>query len=594
MAMKVRTTNQAGANEAHLNKLATQLTPICRNILLKYGDDFSSAIYEGVDKADFCMFALYRGKPYFVFEGDAINKMVPIDSPEFNGFIGRLIKLALGKAPSPRLMKPTLENLKNEITLDGVNIEAAEFNSYLNAAIPNEGVVLDSNDQNGSALLLRDGVVISANSPTELTFIHKPAKGKLTYIPSGGDNLKLEKLHDLFSNLNRNQFYLVLAYITFILAHPRSQGLTYPMLYVYGSAGTGKTTVVKLITKLLGLGEDTVKSLPKSVRDLVAIAANNYVLCFDNVSNINDELSNAFCNVVTGVTVTGRTLHTNTDITDTVVHQPMILTAITLPRQYDLTTRAAFINTSKPTKSYRNENEIFQLLDAMLPEVQSWLLDTTAKTMKNVVDVESIIDHRAASYIQWVAGFEKTMGIEDQSIQKCFMKETEEGLNQQTAEHNPFITSIAGVVQEFGEFTGTPTEVHKAVSSYIQSLEMRLPNGWPANANAMSIKLNNSVELLAKQGVEWFVDAKRGTKGRKATLRPILLPEKKETQPLLDDQELKQPTLPDTSELDLVLDDDLDWTESALEDMVLENDTLLQSREKTETASHAELLAFLG
>ncbi|CED58348.1 Putative uncharacterized protein [Moritella viscosa] len=594
MAMKVRTTNQTGANETHLNKLITRLHPIIRSILLKYGDDLSSAICEGVGKAGFCMFALYRGKPYFVFEGEAINKMVPIDSPEFNGFIGKLIKLALGKAPSPRLMKPALENLKNEIILDGVVVEAAEFNSYLNAAFPNEGVILDSNDQNGGSLLLRDGVVTSPETATGLTFIHKPAKGKLTYIPSGGDNLKLEKLHDLFSNLNRNQFYLILAYITFILAHPRSQGLTYPMLYVYGSAGTGKTTVVKLITKLLGLGQDTVKTLPKSERDLVAIAANHYILCFDNVANISNELSNAFCNVVTGATVTARTLHTNTDTTDIEYHQPMIMTAITLPRQYDLTTRAAFIHTSKPTKSYKNENEIFQLLDAMLPEVQSWLLDTAAKTMKNVVDVESIIDHRAASYIQWVAGFEKTMGIEDQSIQKCFMKETEEGLNQQTAEHNPFITSIAGAVEEFGEFTGTPTEVHKALGSYIQSLEMRLPIGWPANANAMSIKLNNSVELLAKQGVEWFVDAKRGTKGRNATLRPILLPEKKETLPLLDDQELKQPTLPDVSELELVPDDALDWTESALEDMVLEDDTSLASRKKTEEENHAELLAFLG
>ncbi|SGY81432.1 hypothetical protein [Moritella viscosa] len=584
MAMKVNlTTNQTGVNEAHLSKLIIRLHPIIRAFLLKCGGDLSSAIYEAICKADFCMFALYRGKPYFVFEGETINKMVLIDSPEFSGFIGRLIKLAQGKAPASRAMKPALENLKNEIILDGAVIEAAEFNSYLNAAFPNEGVILDSNDQNGGALLLRDGVVASDNAPTGLTFIHKPAKGKLTYIPSGGDNLKLEKLHDLFSNLNRNQFYLVLAYITFILAHPRSQGLTYPMLYVYGSAGTGKTTVVKLITKLLGLGQDTVKTLPKSERDLVAIAANHYILCFDNVANISNELSNAFCNVVTGATVTARTLHTNTDTTDIETHQPIIMTAITLPRQYDLTTRAAFLNTSKPTKSYRNENEIFQLLDVMLPEVQSWLLDTTAKTMMNVNDVESIIDHRAASYIQWVAGFEKTMGIEDQSVQKCFMKETEEGLNQQTAEHNPFITSITAAVEEFGEFIGTPTEVHQVLSSYIQSLEMRLPIGWPANANAMSIKLNNSVELLAKQGVEWFVDAKRGTKGRKATLRPILLPEKKETPPLPDEQELKPTTLHDASELDLVLDDELEWDEPAIEDTSIEDDEFIQLCEDIET-----------
>jgi len=581
MAMKVRTTTSR-PDENHLNKLATQLTPICRNILLKHGDDLSSAIYESVDKADFCMFALYRGKSYFAFEGKTINKMVPIDSPEFNGFIGKLIKSAQGKAPGSRAMNLALDNLKNEIALDNVVIEAAEYNSYLNAAFPSEGVILDNNDQEGGSLLLKDGVVTSPDTATGLTLIHKPAKGKLTYIPSGGDNLKLETLHDLFSNLNINQFYLVLAYITFIFAHPRNEGLTFPMLYVYGPAGTGKTTVVKLITKLLGLGEASVKSLPNDIRDLIAAAANNYVLCFDNVSNINTKLSNAFCNVVTGSTMTDRTLHTNIGTTDTKLHQPMIMTAITLPRQYDLSTRAVFLNTGKPTRRYKNENEIFQLLDAMLPEVQSWLLDTAAKTMVNLNNVESIVDHRAASYTQWVAAFEQTIGVKDQSIQKHFTKATEEGLNQQTAEHNPLITSIVGAVEEFGEFIGTPTEVHKALGSYIQSLEMRLPNGWPANANAMSIKLNNSVELLAKQGVEWFVDAKRGTKGRKATLRPILLPEKKETPPLPDEQDLKPTTLHDASDLDLSQDSEFEWTTTELEDTSIEDDEFIQLCEDIE------------
>lgn len=581
MAMKVRTTNQTGANQNHLNASMKPLIPILRNALLRCGDDLSSAIFESIDQVDSCMLALYRRKPYFIFEGKAMNKMVSVDSPEFLGFIAKSVKLAQGKSVAPRAMSLALESLKNEVILDGLDIDGSEYNAYLDASNPASGVLLDINDPEGRGLLMQDGRVQLAEVPTELTFVDKPSKGALSYVPLSESKVSLEELHALFSNLDKSQFYLVLAYITFIFAHPRNEGLTFPMLYVYGSAGTGKTTVVKLITKLLGLGEATVKSLPKSVRDLVAIAANDYVLCFDNVSNISDKLSNAFCNVVTGSTVTDRTLHTNIGTTDTVLHQPMIMTAISLPKQYDLSTRAIFLNSSKPTKRYKNEREIFQLLDNMLPEVQSCLLDATAKTLVHLDDVESIVDHRAASFTQWVAAFEKTIGIEDQSIQKFFTKATEEGLNQQTAEHNPIITSIAEAARECGEFSGTPTEVYRALTRYIEAFETRLPRSWPANANAMSIKLNNSVGLLAKQGVEWFVDAKRGTNGRKATLRSAPLP-------------VQDSSLSDDTDLELVSDNDLDWNDLDFEDTALENASLQQYKKKTQEESDAELLALLG
>ena len=590
MAMKVRTTKQTGSSQTHFSQLIKRLVPILKSTLLKHDDDLSSAIYEAIETADFCMFALYRGKSYFIVEGKAINKMVPVDSSEFSGFIAKSIKLAQGKSAAQRSISSAIDSLKNEIVLDDVVIEGAEYNSYLDAAKPAEGVVLDVNDQDGRALLLQDGQVMLISSPTELTFVNKPSKGQFTYRPSIAESVSLNQLRKLFSNLTEEQFYLVLAYTSFILAHPRQQGLTYPMLYVYGSAGTGKTTVVRLITKLLGLGEATVKSLPKNVRDLVATAANDYVLCFDNVSNINNKLSDAFCNVITGGTVADRTLYTNTEVTETELHQPMIMTAISLPKQYDLATRAVFLKSSKPTAQYQNEREIFQRLDAMLPEVQSWLLEMTAKTLSIVGDTESIVEHRASSFSQWVAAFEQTIGINGQSIQKHFAEATEEGMNQQTAEHNPLITSIVGAVQEFGEFSGTPTEVHKALGSYIQSLEMSLPQGWPANANAMSIKLNNAVDLLAKHGVEWFVDAKRGTKGRKATLRPI----EPEVQLQPDEQESKEPPMLEAPELVLAQDSELDWAETDIEDETLENDTTSQFLEETQEESDAALLALLG
>lgn len=409
-----------------------------------------------------------------------------------------------------------------------------------------------------------------------------------------------------------------MAYAGFILSHPRADGLTFPILYLHGNAGSGKTTVARLIAMLLGLNGTKVKTQPKDIRDLIATASHNYMLCFDNCGRMSDDLANAMCSVATGGTVDGRKLYTNVDLVETLLLQPMILTAIKFPKQYDLCTRSIFIKAGVPQITYASDTEIYQKLSSILPQAQSWLLSMTAKAMVVMDDVESIAKFRGGDFNTFLAAFETVLGITDQSVQKYVNKAQEEALNMQALEHDELLASIISIVHQHNSFSGGPTAVHKMLHTAIMSDMRRLPSNWPQNASALSTKLNRMKEQLEKHGVEVISGGTRGTNGRKLTLRAIEKAQNVEditahkpsfseplTYPESDPLEVNRfvEELPELPELDPAdMDDDFDpLNESEMDQLMEEHyritskfDSVSKWHEMTQAESDAATSAFLG
>lgn len=501
----------------------------------------SDALTDAVKKTANCMIANDEQSPTFIIASGAVNYSVPLESKQFSGFIFSVAKAVGAKGLLDTDVKKVINAMSLCASIDAHEVSVSSYNEYLDGSDPTQGVVLNTNEIDGKALVLSNGEISEVDAPTGITFKYAPQNGGLKYDAHHVvDDSIADTLMQLFSNLSKNQFWLIMAYVTYIVSHPRANGLTFPILYLHGNAGTGKTTVARLITKLLGLGENTVKGQPKDGRDLVAIVSKNYVMCFDNCGGISDRMSNLLCSVATGGTMDDRRLHTNTDIVDTRFHQPLIMTAISFPKQYDLCTRALFVKAGKPKVVYASDTEIFRKLDPVLPQAQTWLLEIAAKAMTLMDQVQPIAKHRAADFNTWLAAFEKAAGIKDQSVQQYVNKAQENALNQQVVEHDEFLASIVNVVQQRKQFSGGPTEVHKALMSAILAGMRRLPRNWPQNASALTGKLNRIKEQLAKQGIEVLSGGTRGTNGRKLTLRvmetasvvatPETVPEQPETE----------------------------------------------------------------
>ena len=64
-----------------------------------------------------------------------------------------------------------------------------------------------------------------------------------------------------------------------------------PVLVVKGDQGAGKSTACRAISRLIDPRTSALRGAPHNVRDLVAAARNSWLVCFDNLSHLPEELA---------------------------------------------------------------------------------------------------------------------------------------------------------------------------------------------------------------------------------------------------------------------------------------------------------------
>lgn len=115
-----------------------------------------------------------------------------------------------------------------------------------------------------------------------------------------------------YLNLKRNDdLYLVLAFIlkTFII-----NVKSCVILVFQGKQDSGKSIASELIKYIIDPSTPLLSSPPKNTEDLVITLNSCYLPAFDNLSGINNELSDFLCSLVYGVSYTKRTLYTDDDM----------------------------------------------------------------------------------------------------------------------------------------------------------------------------------------------------------------------------------------------------------------------------------------
>ena len=84
-----------------------------------------------------------------------------------------------------------------------------------------------------------------------------------------------------------------------------------PVLVVEGDQGAGKSTACRAISRLINPRSSALRGAPHDVRDLVAAARNPWLVCFDNLSHLPEELADAACRLATGGGFGGRELYSD-------------------------------------------------------------------------------------------------------------------------------------------------------------------------------------------------------------------------------------------------------------------------------------------
>ena len=247
----------------------------------------------------------------------------PIDSTKFKRYLSKLYYDNFeGRIANTEAIKSAVSQLEAKAFYEG-QISHLHLRVAWDNPDATESIYYDlSDDKNRCVKVTRDGWVIIENQIEVLfrNYNHlKPQVEPVTTITSldGMDSIDSKMFNEFLSlfNLKTNKEntedikLLLKCYIIslFIPEIPK------PILLLHGEQGGAKSTFQELIQRLVDPSITQTLTFPRDSNEFIQQLSHNLIAYYDNVSIIQDWISDLLCRAVTGSSFSKRALYTNDD-----------------------------------------------------------------------------------------------------------------------------------------------------------------------------------------------------------------------------------------------------------------------------------------
>lgn len=241
-----------------------------------------------------------------------------------------------------------------------------------------------------------------------------------------------------------------------------------PLMVILGEHGSIKTTIAKSVKRIIDPSGENISSLPTKMEDLILHFANRYIANFDNVSNINDEVSDILCRAITGEGQSKRKLYSDSDEIIFNYRRKCILNGIFPPLdRTDLRDRMIRYETL-PVKDIEriSESEFNKRLVELLPYVMGQIFQSLQKVLSIYDSFKNEIKNppRMADFTVYGECISRTLNYEPLSFVKDYkLKLDEDTLD--VAESYPIIQLIELIMKDKMTYEKTVSEFYKEVCS---------------------------------------------------------------------------------------------------------------------------------
>ncbi len=334
-----------------------------------------------------------------------------------------------------------------------------------------------------------------------------------TVLPAEVGNLGLLKK---YLNLDAVSVTLFIAWLTYTLAHPKVPRSKYVILVLQGGQGSGKSVLCKIIMLLLDPSIVGVQLMPTNPKDFSIAAQNSHVLCYDNIREFKQSMSDVLCMASTGGAMASRQLYSDADQSVLYMHVALVLNGIhSFISEPDLAQRCLPLEL-KPIigTSIKSEAELAKELQVDMPAIMRGLLDLTANILTHLPTAEVTNPERMIDFVRWLAAMEAAEGVPAGIYQGVYSDAIRQGQLDSLLDN-----VLAAAVLEFaqghvGTWSGAPAELLIQLNRKA-SIGTQRSRDWPSNPIALSKRLMPMQHSLATQGVT--LEFRRG-KNRNITI----------------------------------------------------------------------------
>ena len=447
-------------------------------------------------------------------------------NPELFGALAAVFKSGKPRVPKAQAITDAVATLEGLAIFDGdehaVHVRLAHFGEH---------VYLDlGNEQWEAVEITATGWRVVAFPP--VMFRRPPGLEALPYPVPGGTIAELRP----FVNVDQDDgWVLLISYIVGLF----SPG-PYPVLVLLGEMGSAKSTLSKVVRRIIDPNTALLRRKPRSDHDLAIAANNGWVVTCDNLSSLPVWLSDAICTLATGGGFATRLLYSDTEEQLFDSMRPVVLNGIgDIAARSDLLDRALLL-ICPPITEKRPEREFWAAFELALPRILGAVLDAVVAAIAGVHDVVLDETPRMVDFAAWITAAEPALGLAPGSLLAAYLA-NRTATDQTALEASP----IGHYLSRLGEWSGTATELLARLNEMANETDKitdadkigptRRQEGWPKAANALSGKLHLLAPNLRRIGVD--VSIAHTERGSKITISPRVARDAKDRQ----DRQFRQP-----------------------------------------------------
>lgn len=435
------------------------------------------------------------------------NSFVNINDNNFKSHLEYRFYSYFKKMPSKKLVEDAISLSKHIIAKNGdkpkkIHKRNARVKDQVTIHIKKGGFVFVT--KNGHELIKYSDLIFLW--PKYMKEMAKPKRVK-------NSQKEIKKLRK-YINCSDSEFKLL---IGFLIASLYCSDV-YPVLFIDGQQGTGKTFATSIVRELLDPSSCPHTAI-ETVEDLYMLAINQKVIAIDNCSGISPKVSDVMCQISTGGSYSKRRKFMDSDTMTVRVSSPIIVNGITaLPELPDLSERSIIIRLkSIPENERKMLSTLNKELTEDIPYIFGALLNGLSYYLAHKDEVEPKSLHRLADFSHLGTTIEGAYGWKSGSFAKALAK-NQKIKTALEMDASPLGKAILGLMKNNDEWGGTIEQLLNELRKKPSLHEITNQSDFPKSPTSAGKKLTRVMPTLEKQGV---LVTRKHSGNRQITIRKI-------------------------------------------------------------------------
>jgi hypothetical protein len=272
----------------------------------------------------------------------------------------------------------------------------------------------------------------------------------------------------------------------------------FPLLEAIGEQGSAKSGLQTLLKRLIDPSAIELRSAPRSGEDVFVGAAQGWLLAYDNVSHLSQDMQDVLCRVATGATYATRKLYTNNEESSIRAMRPVTLNGIGAAiTAQDLVDRSISVEL-ETIEDRREKASIETEFDRLHPVLLGALLDLFASALAILptVTIERDRRPRLIEYARLGCAVTEAMGGTADAFLDEFEAMRAESIGR-TIEASPVAMALLAYLEDRPDREG-----ERSAKQWYEALTK--PDGaeaWPRSPKGLSDALRRAAPALRSMGI---------------------------------------------------------------------------------------------